>query len=92
MLTNDRRAIKEANARAGEYIAVLGAGGGLGHLAVQYAAYMGLKVIAVDTGDDKQQLVKKLGAEAWVDFKTAGDGIGQLSCLSLLDWVLTRVI
>lgn len=69
------KAIKEANARAGEYIVVLGAGGGLGHLAVQYAAYQGLKVIAVDTGSDKEELCKKLGAVEWVDFKTAGDKI-----------------
>jgi len=69
------KAIKEANVRAGEYIVILGAGGGLGHLAVQYAAYMGLKVIAVDTGSDKEKLCRELGAAEWVDFKTAGDNI-----------------
>jgi len=63
------KAIKEGLSRPGEYIAVLGAGGGLGHLAVQYAAYMGLRVIAIDTGDEKEKLCKKLGAEIFIDFK-----------------------
>lgn len=31
-------------ARAGQSVCILGAGGGLGHLAVQYAKALGLKV------------------------------------------------
>lgn len=30
---------------------------------------MGLRVIAVDTGADKEKLVKSLGAEKWIDFR-----------------------
>ena len=30
---------------------------------------MGLRVIAIDTGEDKRELSLSLGAEAWVDFR-----------------------
>ena len=39
---------------------------------------MGLRVIAIDTGAEKEQLVKKLGAEAWIDFKTTKDLVGDV--------------
>ncbi|KAK5052105.1 hypothetical protein LTR84_002909 [Exophiala bonariae] len=45
------------------------AGGGLGHFAVQYARVMGMRVIAVDEGDDKAVFCKELGAEEFIDFK-----------------------
>lgn len=67
------KALKESGAKAGEWVVIPGAGGGLGHLAVQYANLMGLRVIAIDTGSEKEQLVKKLGAEKWLDFKTEKD-------------------
>lgn len=67
------KAIKEANVKAGEWLVIPGAGGGLGHLAVQYANGMGLRVIAIDTGSEKEQLCRKLGAEKWIDFKKEKD-------------------
>ncbi|KAF9266013.1 GroES-like protein [Marasmius fiardii PR-910] len=80
------RAIKETKARAGQWVAITGAGGGLGHLGVQIAVSQGLKVIAIDTGAEKKELCTKLGAERWVDFKEtknlvedvkrAADGVG----------------
>lgn len=42
-------------------------------LAIQYARVMGLRVIAVDTGEEKKQLCLKLGAEKWIDFKLSKD-------------------
>lgn len=33
----------------------------------------GIRVIGIDTGSEKEQLVKKLGAEKWIDFKTEKD-------------------
>ena len=41
--------------------------GGLGHLAVQYAKAMGMRVIAVDIADEKLELAKKHGAEFTVN-------------------------
>lgn len=63
------KAIKTAAAKPGDFILISGAGGGLGHLAVQYAAALSLRVIALDTGADKKALTLKLGAESFVDFK-----------------------
>jgi len=63
------KALKVSQAKPGNWVAIFGIGG-LGHLAVQYAVAMGLRVVAVDTGDAKRQLAKQLGAEQYFDFKT----------------------
>lgn len=62
------KALKRAGLTAGSWVVITGAGGGLGSLAIQYAIAMGLRPIAIDTGADKEKLVKKLGAEVFVDF------------------------
>ncbi|KAH6907034.1 mannitol-1-phosphate dehydrogenase M1PDH1 [Coprinopsis sp. MPI-PUGE-AT-0042] len=67
------KALKQANAHIGDWIAISGAGGGLGHLGVQYASAMGLRVLAIDTGEKKKDLVMRLGAEKWIDFKESKD-------------------
>ena len=67
------KGIKQTEARPGEWLAVSGIGG-LGHLAIQYAKHMGLKVCAVDIDDGKLALAKKLGAHAVVNAKT-GDPV-----------------
>lgn len=41
------RAIKYSQTEQGDWIVIPGAGGGLGHLAVQYAIARGLRVIAI---------------------------------------------
>jgi D-arabinose 1-dehydrogenase-like Zn-dependent alcohol dehydrogenase len=46
----------------GERCAVIGIGG-LGHLAVQYAAALGAEVIGVSRAEEKRALLKDLGAE-----------------------------
>ena len=56
------KGIKETEARPGEWIAISGAGG-LGHLAIQYAKAMGLKVCAIDIEDSKLAHAKKMGAD-----------------------------
>ncbi|WP_019025672.1 alcohol dehydrogenase AdhP [Colwellia piezophila] len=63
------KALKVSTAKPGEWVAIFGIGG-LGHLAVQYAVAMGLNVIAVDTGENKLKLAKKLGASLCLDFKS----------------------
>ncbi|EST07927.1 Alcohol dehydrogenase GroES-like protein [Kalmanozyma brasiliensis GHG001] len=65
------KALKEAQLLPGQWVAIPGAGGGLGHLAVQYARAAGYRIIAIDTGDDKRQLCESLGAEKFIDFKTS---------------------
>jgi propanol-preferring alcohol dehydrogenase len=60
------RGLKRTNTRPGQWVAVVGIGG-LGHIAVQYAVAMGMRVAAVDIDPKKLALAKKLGAEFLVD-------------------------
>jgi len=57
--------------KPGEKLLIFGASGGLGHLAVQLAVRMGAHVFAIASGEDGVQLVRRLGAEAAVDGRTA---------------------
>jgi propanol-preferring alcohol dehydrogenase len=59
-------ALRNAPAKAGDLVAVLGIGG-LGHLGVQYARHMGFEVAAIARGADKAELAKKLGAHHFID-------------------------
>ena len=68
------KGIKETEAKAGQWIAISGCGG-LGHLAIQYAKFMGLSVCAVDVDDEKLALAKKLGADAVVNAKTSSSPV-----------------
>jgi D-arabinose 1-dehydrogenase-like Zn-dependent alcohol dehydrogenase len=59
-------ALRNSGARSGDLVAVLGVGG-LGHLAIQYAAHMGFRTVAIARGKDKEALAKKLGATRYID-------------------------
>ena len=51
----------------GEAVMIFGASGGIGHLAVQLAKRLGARVLAVASGEDGVDFVKRLGADAAVD-------------------------
>jgi NADPH2:quinone reductase len=53
--------------KQGETLMVFGAGGGIGHLALQLGKRMGARVFAVASGDDGVALAKRLGADMAVD-------------------------
>lgn len=57
------KGLKESGVRPGQTVAIVGAGGGLGSLALQYAKAMGLRVVAIDGGDEKEAMCQGLGAE-----------------------------
>jgi D-arabinose 1-dehydrogenase-like Zn-dependent alcohol dehydrogenase len=59
-------ALRNSHARPGDTVAVLGIGG-LGHLAVQYAAKSGYRTVAIARGEDKAPLAKQLGAHIYID-------------------------
>jgi propanol-preferring alcohol dehydrogenase len=63
------KGIKETEARLGEWLAVSGIGG-LGHLGIQYAKAMGLRVVAVDVSEEKLALGRALGADLAVDARS----------------------
>jgi NADPH:quinone reductase-like Zn-dependent oxidoreductase len=54
---------------AGQALMVYGASGGIGHLATQLAKRMGARVLAVASGPDGVELVRRLGADAAADGK-----------------------
>jgi propanol-preferring alcohol dehydrogenase len=60
------KAVKVAGTRPSDLVAVFGVGG-LGHLAIQYAAIAGGRVVAVDVVDEKLDLARELGAEFTVN-------------------------
>lgn len=63
------KAVKVAGTRSSNLVAVFGVGG-LGHLAIQYAAIAGGRVVAVDIHDEKLELARELGAEFTVNAAT----------------------
>lgn len=60
------KGLKETAARPGEWVAISGIGG-LGHLAIQYAKAMGLRVCAVDIDKGKLAHANRLGADLTID-------------------------
>lgn len=63
------KAIKEAGAAPGQWIAIYGAGG-LGNLAIQYAKKVfNAHVVAIDINPDKLALAKEVGADITVNGK-----------------------
>ncbi|RMZ92640.1 hypothetical protein DV736_g100, partial [Chaetothyriales sp. CBS 134916] len=60
-------ALKKSGAQPGDWVVIPGAGGGLGHLALQIGARgLGFRMIGIDAGE-KEQLAKDCGAEAFFD-------------------------
>ncbi|KAF5685677.1 ADH5-alcohol dehydrogenase V [Fusarium circinatum] len=60
-------ACKRTAVKPGEWLVILGAGGGVGHFALQYAKAMGMRVIAVDMGKEKEEMCRRLGAGTFID-------------------------
>ncbi|WKN30659.1 alcohol dehydrogenase [Porifericola rhodea] len=61
-------AMRNADIFAGDLVAVQGLGG-LGHLAIQYAAKMGMHTVAISSSDDKKELAHQLGAHEFINGK-----------------------
>jgi len=67
------KGLKMTGVRPGEWVTISGIGG-LGHIAVQYARAMGMRVAAVDVDDAKLELARHHGAEATVNASTSDPG------------------
>ncbi len=89
------RAVKQARLEKGEWLGIIGSGGGLGHLAIQFAKKaFGLKVVGVDARDSGLELSRESGADLVVDarkgkdamveevMKATGTGVGSVLELS----------
>jgi D-arabinose 1-dehydrogenase-like Zn-dependent alcohol dehydrogenase len=82
-------ALRNSGARTGDTVAILGIGG-LGHLAVQYAAKAGYRTVAVARGQDKGPLAKQLGAHIYID-STAQDPAKELQKIGGANIILSTV-
>ncbi|NLW55787.1 MAG: alcohol dehydrogenase catalytic domain-containing protein [Firmicutes bacterium] len=58
---------KRAKVKAGDYLLMLGAGGGLGLHALQLARWLGARTIGVDVSTEKLRLMQEYGAEVVID-------------------------
>lgn len=67
------RGVEQAGIEPGQWLAVVGSGGGLGHLAVQFAKKKGLRVIAIDARDDGLDL--SMGADVVLDARKGNDHV-----------------
>ena len=61
------RSVLETELKAGEWICFVGSGGGLGHLGIQFAKALGLKIVGIDARDEGLALTKEHGADVVVD-------------------------
>jgi len=78
--------MRNSGARAGDVVAVHGIGG-LGHLGIQYARQMGFETVAINRGNDKEPLARKLGAHHYID-ATATDVVAELQKLGGADLIV----
>lgn len=53
--------------REGESLMIFGAGGGIGHMAIQFAKKMGVRVFSIASGDDGVELARRLGSDQAVE-------------------------
>ncbi|KAH6980753.1 chaperonin 10-like protein [Ilyonectria sp. MPI-CAGE-AT-0026] len=67
------KALKCSEAIPGSWVAVSGAAGGVGALAVQYAKAMGFRPIAIDGGEGQRQKCIDAGAEVYLDYEKESD-------------------
>ncbi|KIV96991.1 hypothetical protein PV10_00801 [Exophiala mesophila] len=68
-------ALKRSGLKPGDWAVFPGGGGGVGIQGVQLADAMGFRPVVVDTGKEREQLCKSLGAEHFVDFKEVEDPV-----------------
>jgi D-arabinose 1-dehydrogenase-like Zn-dependent alcohol dehydrogenase len=81
--------LRNSGARTGDLVAVLGLGG-LGHLAVQFAARSGFQTVVIARGQDKEPLARKLGARHYIDSQ-ARDPAAELRNLGGASVILSTV-
>ena len=82
-------ALRNSAARPGDVVAVQGIGG-LGHLAVQFAAKMGFRTVAIARGKEKANLAHDLGAHLYIDSETQ-DAVKELAAQGGAKVIVTTV-
>jgi D-arabinose 1-dehydrogenase-like Zn-dependent alcohol dehydrogenase len=82
-------ALRNSAARPGDLVAIQGIGG-LGHLAVQFAAKMGFHTVAIARGREKANLAYDLGAHLYIDSETQ-DAVKELAAQGGAKVIVTTV-
>lgn len=82
-------ALRNSGAGAGALVAIQGVGG-LGHLAIQFAARLGFRVVALNRGRDKEELARSLGAHEYIDTQSS-DPAAALRALGSAKAILATV-
>ncbi|KAK5096117.1 hypothetical protein LTS08_007723 [Lithohypha guttulata] len=75
------KAVKNAGLSPGQWLVVVGAGGGLGHFAIQYGKVVGANVIGVDTGQVKKDFVESLGGR-FLDFAKSPNVVEEIKTIT----------
>lgn len=69
------RGVLQADLKPGEWLCIVGSGGGLGHLGIQSAKALGLNVIGIDARDGGLDLSKEAGADLVFDARHGKDAV-----------------
>jgi propanol-preferring alcohol dehydrogenase len=69
------RGVMLAGLKKGEWIGIVGSGGGLGHLGVQFAHALGLNIVGIDARDEGLELTRKGGADFTIDARIGHDKV-----------------
>ena len=69
------RGVLQAGLAKGQWLGIVGSGGGLGHLGVQFAKALGLHVIGIDARDEGLELSRTCGADVVVDARVGKDKV-----------------
>lgn len=72
------RGVEQTGLVEGQWVAIVGSGGGLGHLGVQFAKKKGLRVVGIDARDDGLELSREMGADVVVDARKGKDEVVRL--------------
>jgi alcohol dehydrogenase, propanol-preferring len=65
--------IKRSGVQANQWLGIIGGGGGLGHLGIQFCRSLGINVISVDARDDALDLSRQMGAHVTLDARSGQD-------------------
>ncbi len=85
------KGLKVTDTKPGDWVAISGIGG-LGHIAVDYAHAMGMKVAAIDVAEDKLDLAQRHGAEITINAKEKDPAKVLHSELGGVDGVLVTAV
>ncbi|KAH9906346.1 alcohol dehydrogenase GroES-like domain-containing protein [Xylariomycetidae sp. FL2044] len=84
-------ALKSVDIEEGDLVAIQGLGG-VGHLGVQYAKKLGTRVVAISRGAEKEESIKALGADEYIDASGGQDPGEMLKEMGYAKVVLTTAM